>query len=67
LETEAATLRSYQNEYIPGLMQTEEYQRVLLRAESKHWADDEIDQLIALRKDRQSCCPTRMRPESGRS
>jgi transcriptional regulator with XRE-family HTH domain len=53
LETEASTLRSYQNEYIPGLMQTEGYQRALLRAEMKHWADDEISQLVALRKDRQ--------------
>lgn len=53
LETEASTLRSYQSEYVPGLMQTEGYQRALLRAELKHWADDEISQLVALRKDRQ--------------
>src|ERR1700716_1732365 len=53
LETETSELRSYQAEYVPGLLQTGDYQRALLAVELKKWSDEEVDQLVALRKDRQ--------------
>jgi transcriptional regulator with XRE-family HTH domain len=53
LETESSMLRTYQSEYVPGLLQTEEYQRFLLAAEPHGWSADEVDQFVALRKGRQ--------------
>jgi transcriptional regulator with XRE-family HTH domain len=53
LETESSMLRTYQSEYVPGLLQTEEYQRFLLAAEPHGWSADEVNQFVALRKGRQ--------------
>jgi transcriptional regulator with XRE-family HTH domain len=53
LETESSELRTYQSEFVPGLLQTEGYQRVLLAAELHPWSTEEIDRFVALRKERQ--------------
>jgi transcriptional regulator with XRE-family HTH domain len=53
LETESSVLRGYQSEFVPGLLQTEEYQRALLAAEPADRSAREVDQLVALRKGRQ--------------
>lgn len=53
LETESSVLRTYQAEYVPGLLQTEEYMRALRGSDIKPWSEEELDQLVALRKGRQ--------------
>lgn len=53
LETETSVLRTYESEFIPGLLQSEDYQRALLAHEITPWTEEEVDQFIALRKDRQ--------------
>lgn len=53
LETETSVLRTYQSSLVPGLLQSEDYQRALLAHEIKPWSEEEIAQFIALRKDRQ--------------
>ncbi|MGW1838328.1 helix-turn-helix domain-containing protein [Streptomyces sp. NPDC002067] len=54
LESEATLIRGYQPAYVPGLLQTEEYARAVLRAGMPHAADDDIDRTVALRMERQS-------------
>lgn len=53
LETESSVLRGYQSEYVPGLLQTEGYQRALLAHQIRPWSEEEIDRFVALRKGRQ--------------
>lgn len=53
LETETSVLRTYQAEFVPGLLQTEDYQRALLANDIKPWSADEVDRLVALRAGRQ--------------
>lgn len=59
LETESSILRTYQSECVPGLLQTEQYQRALLANEFKPWSTEEVDRFVALRKGRQEilCVP----------
>ncbi|MEU3713186.1 helix-turn-helix domain-containing protein [Streptomyces catenulae] len=54
LESEANLIRGYQPAYVPGLLQTEEYARAVLRAGMPHAAADDIDRSVALRMERQS-------------
>ncbi|MFI0259125.1 helix-turn-helix domain-containing protein [Streptomyces sp. NPDC017056] len=54
LESEANLIRGYQPHYVPGLLQTEEYARAVLRAGKPHAAREEIDRAVALRLERQS-------------
>jgi transcriptional regulator with XRE-family HTH domain len=51
LEEEASLIRAYEPHYIPGLMQTEDYARTVLRAGLLD--DDEIERRVQLRMDRQ--------------
>jgi transcriptional regulator with XRE-family HTH domain len=51
LEEEASLIRAYEPHYIPGLMQTEEYARTVLRAGLKD--NDEIERRVRLRMERQ--------------
>ncbi|POM27793.1 hypothetical protein BTM25_22140 [Actinomadura rubteroloni] len=54
LETEAAEIRSYQSELIPGLLQTPDYHRAYLRAALLDDGDEnEIERTIELRRQRQ--------------
>ncbi|WP_280666600.1 MULTISPECIES: helix-turn-helix domain-containing protein [unclassified Kitasatospora] len=59
LEGAAAQVRSYESEYVPGLLQTETYMRELLRHARR--PQDEVDRLVKIRLDRQ----TILKRESG--
>ncbi|MFB8352454.1 helix-turn-helix domain-containing protein [Streptomyces niveus] len=53
LESSAAALHAYNSEYVPGLLQTAEYVRVLHRHAHDGRADDDIDLMVDLRLRRQ--------------
>src|SRR5215470_10030067 len=53
LESEAARLRDFQSLVMPGLLQTEDYARAVLRAAPHAGSSAEIDQQVALRMERQ--------------
>jgi transcriptional regulator with XRE-family HTH domain len=53
LESEAARLRDFQSLVMPGLLQTEDYARVVLRAAPHAGSSAEIDRQVALRMERQ--------------
>lgn len=52
-ERQAQQLRCYQPSLIPGLLQTENYARALIRCDDTI-SDDEVDRRVAVRMDRQS-------------
>lgn len=52
-ETEATTLRTFELAFVPGLLQTEDYARTVLRT-GVMASDDEIDERVALRLERQA-------------
>jgi transcriptional regulator with XRE-family HTH domain len=54
LEGEAVIIRAYEPHYVPGLLQTEEYARAVLRAGRPGAPAEEIDRLVALRLERQA-------------
>src|SRR3954463_9289599 len=54
LEEAAALIRTYELQFIPGLLQTEDYARAVIRAGNAQAADSEIDQRVDLRARRQS-------------
>ncbi|WP_245928787.1 helix-turn-helix domain-containing protein [Murinocardiopsis flavida] len=54
LEPEASTLRFYQTQIVPGLMQTAEYTRALLEAHPSVVDTEEIDRKAGLRTRRQA-------------
>ena len=53
LESEAVRLRDFQPLVVPGLLQTEDYARAVLRAAPHAGSSAEIDRLVALRMERQ--------------
>jgi transcriptional regulator with XRE-family HTH domain len=53
LEAEAARLRDFQSMVLPGLLQTEDYARAILRAAAGAGPADDIEQQVALRMARQ--------------
>lgn len=53
LEGEANLIRAYEPHYVPGLLQTEEYVRAVLRAGKPHAGRQEIERAVALRVARQ--------------
>ncbi|MEV6131075.1 helix-turn-helix transcriptional regulator [Streptomyces violaceusniger] len=54
LEVEANLIRAYEPHYIPGLLQTEDYARAVLRAGMPHAPESEIERNVALRIERQA-------------
>lgn len=54
LETEATSIRTYQPELIHGLMQTADYYRSFMGKSPASSTDEDIDQKIALREQRQA-------------
>jgi transcriptional regulator with XRE-family HTH domain len=54
LESEAVRFRDFQPLVMPGLLQTPDYARAVLRAAPTAGPADEIDRLVALRMERQS-------------
>ncbi|MGQ0774477.1 MAG: helix-turn-helix domain-containing protein [Pseudonocardiales bacterium] len=53
METDATTVRSFDVEVIPGLLQTEEYARRLHLVAGDLFSPDEVERLVAARKRRQ--------------
>ncbi|WP_031510087.1 helix-turn-helix domain-containing protein [Streptomyces megasporus] len=53
LESESHVIRAYEPHYVPGLLQTEEYARAVLRAGQPHAPEEEIERGVALRMERQ--------------
>lgn len=53
LEAGAKTLLTFQSLVVPGLLQTEDYARVLIQAGPAEIGADEIEQRVKIRKDRQ--------------
>jgi transcriptional regulator with XRE-family HTH domain len=53
LETEAATIRAYEPELIPGLLQTAEYARAVIRSGYPGETMEEIDRRVEIRLERQ--------------
>ena len=53
LETEARTIRSYEPELVPGLLQTEDYARGVMRAWQPAWTAADIDRRVEIRLGRQ--------------
>jgi transcriptional regulator with XRE-family HTH domain len=53
LEADATTLRTYESEYVTGLLQTEDYARAVMRATMLTASDEEIDRHVAVRMVRQ--------------
>jgi transcriptional regulator with XRE-family HTH domain len=54
LESEAVRLRDFQPLVMPGLLQTEEYARAVLRAAPNAGSSEDIERQVALRMDRQA-------------
>jgi transcriptional regulator with XRE-family HTH domain len=54
LEGEAATIRAYEPHYVPGLLQTEDYAREVLKAGLPHASHEEIERGVSLRMERQA-------------
>lgn len=52
-EAEATTFRDFQPLYIPGLLQTEDYARAVLRAAPTEGSPEDIDRQVAVRLQRQ--------------
>ena len=53
LEAVAAQIRTYQGQLVPGLLQTEEYMRALMRGTLRDNEPEEIERRVALRLTRQ--------------
>lgn len=54
LEAEAAEIRTYEPQLVPGLLQTEEYARAVIRAEHPDAPQGEVDRRVELRIRRQN-------------
>jgi uncharacterized protein DUF5753 len=52
-ETEAVTFRDFQPLYIPGLLQTEDYARAVLKAAPIEGTPEDVDRQVGLRIERQ--------------
>jgi transcriptional regulator with XRE-family HTH domain len=53
LEAEATVIRAYEPHYVPGLLQTKDYARAVLRAGRPGASDQEIERNLAVRMERQ--------------
>ncbi|MFD4399137.1 helix-turn-helix domain-containing protein [Kitasatospora sp. NPDC058397] len=53
LEEAASKIAWYESELVPGLLQTEDYSRTIMRAGKPHEDDDEIERRVHLRSARQ--------------
>lgn len=53
LEADSLDLWNYEAEHVPGLLQTPEYVRALMRANQPHMSDEEIEHQVKLRRERQ--------------
>ena len=53
LEAEAASVRTYQQVLVPGLLQTEDYTAAVVRAFRPHDTDEDLERRVAVRRERQ--------------
>ena len=53
LERGAAEIRGYQVQFVPGLLQTRDYARSVIRIGNRHARKDEIDRRVRVRMERQ--------------
>jgi transcriptional regulator with XRE-family HTH domain len=53
LERAAAEIRGYQVQFVPGLLQTTEYARSVIRISNRHAPEDEIERRVKVRLERQ--------------
>ncbi|MFE9490100.1 MULTISPECIES: helix-turn-helix domain-containing protein [unclassified Streptomyces] len=61
-ERDALTLLWYENQVVPGLLQTEEYARFLFACEYPPLEEDQVEEWLAARLDRQRLLERRPRP-----
>ncbi|MEU4209581.1 helix-turn-helix transcriptional regulator [Streptomyces sp. NPDC026206] len=54
LEGEANLIRAYEPHYVPGLLQTEDYTRAVLRAGMPHAREADVERAVTVRRQRQS-------------
>ncbi|MFE3201830.1 helix-turn-helix domain-containing protein [Embleya sp. NPDC059237] len=54
LEASAAVVRTYQSDYVPGLLQTEAYARAIHQTASRSYSSEEIEVRVAARVARQA-------------
>lgn len=54
LETEAVAIRTYEQQLVPGLLQTEEYSRAMIQAARPEIGVDEMESRVQVRMRRQS-------------
>ncbi|MFI1972517.1 transcriptional regulator [Streptomyces cinnamoneus] len=54
LEGEANLIRAYEPHYVPGLLQTEDYARAVLRAGMPHAPEADVERAVAVRRQRQA-------------
>lgn len=54
LEEAASVIRTYEVQFVPGLLQTESYARAVMRLGHPRASEDEIERRVGLRLDRQS-------------
>ncbi|MFB9234712.1 helix-turn-helix domain-containing protein [Plantactinospora siamensis] len=54
MEAAASSIRAYEQQVVPGLLQTEEYAKAMIRAARPDIADEEVDQRVRVRLGRQS-------------
>jgi transcriptional regulator with XRE-family HTH domain len=53
-ESEASTISNYESLFIPGLLQTEDYTRAVIRGTLPHATDEQIENRVAARMERQA-------------
>ena len=63
LESEAVSIRWFELAMIPGLLQTEDYARALMRGDSPELRDEEVDRRVEVRMTRQQVLEGRDRPQ----
>src|SRR5580658_1100161 len=63
LEAEAATVSKYDSEFVPGLLQTDDYARAIHRASFIKETDEEIERRVQVRIARQELLTANGRPE----
>lgn len=54
LEQAASVIRTYEPQLVPGLLQTEDYARAIIRLRHVHVSHDEVERRVALRMARQA-------------
>nr|MDT0667436.1 Scr1 family TA system antitoxin-like transcriptional regulator [Micromonospora sp. DSM 115978] len=62
-EGEASRIQTYESVLVPGLLQTEQYARALVRSCDRDVCETDVDRMVALRTERQHRVDGEQRPE----